>query len=154
MKSIPLMLTCSEVTRTLLKVNLLSSNNVVIKTFPFDVWYLFLTSFNSAIYVEGPVELNCGETAHYKADIRIEESAFLSVSWEKVHGSARKQIDTSCEKYRGSTSRQLNIHSVCKEDEGEYQAVISRNLDHKIFSNIGFLQTQGGMFLVLTKDET
>nr|XP_034324490.1 uncharacterized protein LOC117689028 isoform X4 [Crassostrea gigas] len=96
-----------------------------------------------AIYVEGPVELNCGETAHYKADIRIEESAFLSVSWEKVHGSARKQIDTSCEKYRGSTSRQLNIHSVCKEDEGGYRAFISRKIDHEIFSNTVFLHVQG-----------
>lgn len=70
----------------------------------------------------------------------------MSVSWERVDGSARTHIDISREKYKGSTSRQLNIHSVCKKDEGEYQAVISRNIDHKIFSNIGFLQTKGGMF--------
>lgn len=69
----------------------------------------------------------------------------MSISWEKVDGSARKHIDISCEKYKGSTSRQLFIHSVCKEDEGGYQAVISKNIDHKIFSNIGFLKTQGGM---------
>lgn len=78
----------------------------------------------------------------------------MSVSWEKVDGSARKHIDIGCEKYKGSTGRQLNIHSVCKEDEGEYQAVISRNLDHKIFSNIGFLKTLGGMLFALTKDKT
>lgn len=96
-----------------------------------------------AISIERNVEVTCGDTAHFKADIRLEESAFLSVSWEKVDGSARKHIDINCEKYKGSTSRQLNIHSVCKEDAGEYQAVISRNIDHKIFSNIGFLQTQG-----------
>lgn len=108
----------------------------------------------SAISIERNVEVTCGDTAQFKADIRLEDSAFLSVSWEKVDGSSRKHIDISCEKYKGSTGRQLNIHSVCKEDEGEYQAVISRNLDHKIFSNIGFLQTQGGMFFVLTKDET
>lgn len=108
----------------------------------------------SAIYIERNVEVTCGDTAHFKADIRLEESAFLSVSWERVDGSATNHIDISCEKYKGSTSRQLNIHSVCKEDEGEYQAVISRNIDHKIFSNIGFLRTQGGMIFVLTKDKT
>lgn len=108
----------------------------------------------SAIYIERNVEVTCGDTAHFKADIRLEESAFLSVSWERVDGSARKHIDISCEKYKGRTSRQLNIHSVCKEDEGGYQAVISRNIDHKIFSNIGFLRTQGGMIFVLTKDKT
>lgn len=96
-----------------------------------------------AISIERNVEVTCGDTAQFKADIRLEESAFLSVSWEKVDGPARKHIDLSCEKYKGSTGRQLNIHSVCKEDEGEYQAVISKNIDHKIFSNIGFLQTQG-----------
>lgn len=107
--------------------------------------------FFSAISIEKDVEVTCGDTAHFKADIRLEESAFLSVSWEKVDGPARKHIDLSCEKYKGSTGRQLNIHSVCKEDEGEYQAVISKNIDHKIFSNIGFLQTQGGMILYLPK---
>lgn len=107
--------------------------------------------FFSAISIERNVEVTCGDTAQFKADIRLEESAFLSVSWEKVDGPARKHIDLSCEKYKGSTGRQLNIHSVCKEDEGEYQAVISKNIDHKIFSNIGFLQTQGGMILYLPK---
>lgn len=29
------------------------------------------------------------------------------------------------ERYSGSTKLKLVIHSVCKEDEGEYQAVIS-----------------------------
>lgn len=110
--------------------------------------------FFPAISIERNVEVSCGDTAHFKADIRLEESAFLSVSWERVYGSARKHIDISCEKYKGSTSRQLNIHFVCKEDEGEYQAVILRNIDYKIVSNIGFLQTQGGMIFVLPKDKT
>lgn len=79
----------------------------------------------------------------------------MFVSWEKkIDGPASKHIDINCGKYKGSTSRQLNIHSVCKEDEGEYQAVITINMDHKIFSNIGVLQTQGGMLFVLKKEKT
>lgn len=110
--------------------------------------------FFSAISIEKNVEVTCGDTAHFKADTRLEESAFLSLSWEKVDGSARKHIDISCEKYKGSSGRQLNIHSVCKEDEGGYHAVISKNIDHKIFSNIGYLKTLGGMLFALTKDKT
>lgn len=111
--------------------------------------------FFSAISIEKNVEATCGDTAHFKADIRLEESAFLFVSWEKkIDGPASKHIDINCGKYKGSTSRQLNIHSVCKEDEGEYQAVITINMDHKIFSNIGVLQTQGGMLFVLKKEKT
>lgn len=57
----------------------------------------------------------------------------------------RTQIDIEDEKYRGSDDTQLIIHNVCKEDEGRYQAVISRNQDVKIFSNELFLHPIGGI---------
>lgn len=57
----------------------------------------------------------------------------------------RTQIDIEDEKYRGSDDTQLIIHNVCKEDEGRYQAVISRNQDVKIFSNELYLHPTGGI---------
>lgn len=53
------------------------------------------------------------------------ESSFWSITWQKRKGDVIKCIDTNKEKYSGSTKKKLVIKSVCKEDEGEYQAVLS-----------------------------
>lgn len=42
---------------------------------------------------------------------------------------------------------------MCKEDEGGYYVVILKNIDYKIFSNIGFFKILGGMIFVLMKDK-
>lgn len=79
------------------------------------------------------------------AAITLEQVDHLPVSWDKVERLVRTQIDIEDEKYRGSDDTQLIIHNVCKEDEGRYQAVISRNQDVKIFSNELFLHPIGGI---------
>lgn len=76
----------------------------------------------------------------------------MPVSWDKVDGLVRKQIDTASDKYRGSNSRQLLIHCVCKDDEAGYQAVISRNQDVRIFSNKVHLRAIGGILLFENHD--
>lgn len=71
-----------------------------------------------------------------------------SISWQRVRGSVTNQIDISKEKYRDSTRTQLVIHSVCKDDEGEYQAVLARESNgnkRKIESNAIFLHVVGGI---------
>lgn len=74
--------------------------------------------------------------------------SYWSISWQRVKGSVTNQIDLSKEKYRDSTRTQLVIHSVSKDDEGEYQAVIARESNgnkRKIESNAIFLQVVGGI---------
>lgn len=68
--------------------------------------------------------------------------------WDRVDGSSRKELDIKSDKYKGSDSRQLLIHRVCKDDEAGYQAVISRNQDVKIFSNEVYLRALGGITLL------
>lgn len=99
----------------------------------------------SAIYIFGKTSVPCGNTARFLAEITLEKEVYLPVSWDRVEKLVRTQIDIEDEKYRGSDSRQLIIHNVCKEDEGRYQAVISRNHDVKIFSNELYLHPTGGI---------
>lgn len=53
------------------------------------------------------------------------KSSSWTITWQKRRGDVIKCIDTSMEKYWGSTKKKLVIKSVCKEDEGDYQAVLS-----------------------------
>lgn len=77
------------------------------------------------ISIKGENEINCGETALFEADVAKVKSSSWTITWHKRRGDVIKCIDTSTEKYSGSTKRRLVIKSVCKEDEGEYQAVLS-----------------------------
>lgn len=97
-----------------------------------------------AIFILGLTHVLCGDTACFEAEITLEEDVELQVSWQRVDRLVRKQIDIKDDKYRGSDSRQLLIHNVCKDDEAGYQAVISRSLDVKIFSNEVYLHPMGG----------
>lgn len=76
------------------------------------------------------------------------------VTWQKVHGRKTEEIDTGSEKYKGSSNRKLVINTVCKEDEGGYQAVLSRELNHRISSNLIYLHPVGGTFLNYVKQST
>lgn len=53
------------------------------------------------------------------------ESSCWSVAWQKQRGDVIERINTRMERYSGSTKKKLVIKTVCKEDEGEYQAVLS-----------------------------
>lgn len=115
--------------------------------FVFCLFVCFLVFFFLAIYVLGDSNVLCGETASLEAEITLEEDLNLPISWDRVEGLSRKQLDIKKDKYRGSNSRQLLIHHVCKDDEAGYQAVISRNQDVKIFSNEVYLRALGGILL-------
>lgn len=98
------------------------------------------------ISIKGENEVICGKIARFLVDVNPAERPNSLVTWQKVRGRVIEQIDTSREKYRGSYDRQLVINSVCKEDEGEYQAVLSQlsNGMKKTFSNLIFLFPLGG----------
>lgn len=53
------------------------------------------------------------------------ETACRSIKWQKRNGKDFEDINTRDEKYSGSTNKILVIQSVCKEDEGDYRAVLS-----------------------------
>lgn len=109
--------------------------------------FFFLCVF-LAIYILGDSDVLCGETACLEAEITLEQDVYLPISWDRVEGLSRKQLDIASDKYRWSNSRQLLIHSVCKDDEAGYQAVISRNQDVKIFSNEIYLRALGGISFI------
>lgn len=80
--------------------------------------------------------------------MKQKEASHWSIRWQRVRGSVTYQIDISDEKYRDSTRTQLVIHSVSKDDEGEYQAVLARESNgnkRKIESNAIFLDVMGGI---------
>lgn len=66
-----------------------------------------------------------GDTAYFEADVKKADSSCWSITWHRRRGDDIKCIDTTVEKYSGSTKRTLVINDVCKEDEGEYQALLS-----------------------------
>lgn len=81
------------------------------------------------IYIQGENEILCGGTAQFEADVKNVESSSWSVAWQKRREDVIKWIDTSLEKHNGSTKRKLVINSLCKKDEGEYQAFLTLQSD-------------------------
>lgn len=82
-------------------------------------------------------------------ELKQSELKNWSLTWRRIRGKTTEQIDTSREKYICSTNEQLTINSVCKDDEGNYQAVLSRSVNgktHDILSNITHLEALGGIF--------
>lgn len=80
--------------------------------------------------------------------MKQKEASHWSISWQRVRGSVTYQIDISDEKYSDSTRTKLVIHSVSKDDEGDYQAVLaseSNGNKRKIESNAIFLHIMGGI---------
>lgn len=115
---------------------------------PFFLFYANFFAENTEILITGAEEVTCGETARFEADVKEAEPSSWSVTWQKVHGrKMTEEIDTGSEKYKGSSNRRLVINTVGKEDEGEYQAVLSRELNRRIFSNLIYLHPVGGTFL-------
>lgn len=103
------------------------------------------------ISIKGVREVMCGNTARFLVEVNPTEPFSGLVTWQKVRGKVTKEIDISREKYRGSYDRQLVINSICKKDEGDYQAVLSQvsNGKKKTFSNLSFLLPLGGTIFPL-----
>ncbi|XP_062578810.1 hemicentin-2-like [Saccostrea cucullata] len=101
------------------------------------------------IKVNGNTKVNCGDDARFQAlTEHCPSNHNWPITWEIEKGSEIKVIDIKKEKYRGSSSTELVIRKVVKEDAGEYRAVISRELDgehFKILSNILKLDALGDL---------
>ncbi|XP_062578447.1 uncharacterized protein LOC134240372 [Saccostrea cucullata] len=99
------------------------------------------------VTVNGKSKIVCGEEACIQAETeRCPDNINWPLTWERVSGSKTEIIDTSTEKYRGSSIKRLVIKRVVKKDEGEYRAVISREIDGchiNVPSNKFFLHALG-----------
>lgn len=86
--------------------------------------FLFVVD-EPVIFIKGENEIVCGGTARFEAEVKNVGSLCWSITWHRRRGDDIKCIDSSVEKYRGSTKRKLVINCVCKDDKGEYQALLS-----------------------------
>lgn len=70
--------------------------------------------------------------------------------WQKTREKTTEQIDTEKDKYKNSSNLRLTVNFVSKEDEGEYQVVLTRKHnggDYKLCSNRIYLTPIGGICL-------
>lgn len=104
------------------------------------------------IWIRDPEKVVCGSTARFEAVVQGKQFSNLAVIWQKLCRDKSKQIEKGNQKFWGRTNEELVIESVCKEDEGTYQAVLSieeGRIRKTIQSNVIFLQVVGGMMLLL-----
>lgn len=107
------------------------------------------------IWIKDPEKVVCGSTARFEAVVQGKQVS--SVTWQKLYRDKSKQIEKGNQKFWGRTNEELVIESVCKEDEGTYQAVLSIEEDRirkTIQSNVIFLQVVGGIPDLTTSHET
>lgn len=110
------------------------------------------------ISITGPRYLLCGNTAEFIAVTNPENLEGWSVKWLKHAKCTETPINSNAEKYYGSTEKHLVIQSVCKEDDGGYQAILStgsrRGTTRFELSNAIFLQAIGGIFINFFLNQT
>lgn len=95
----------------------------------------------------------CGDIARFEAVLKP-DSSFWSITWQKRRGKVTETIDTSTEKYSGSTNRKLVIPSVRKEDDGEYQVLLSHESNGNGYLKCGntiCLHVFGGTCILFVK---
>lgn len=105
------------------------------------------------ISIDGSDEAKCGSTIRFKVNVKPANTSEWSVNWQKTRTGATELIGIRNKKYIGSHDRQLVINCVEKEDEGKYQAFLSRESNgkiYKIFSNCIYLLTQKGTLFCCT----
>lgn len=111
---------------------------------------MFCYSEVPKISIEGPKNVLCGNIAKYIALTTPENIKGWTVTWQKlIQCSTQIRINSSTEKYFGSNEKNLVIQSICKEDEGGYQAILSKDskANISVLSNVIFLQAVGGILL-------
>lgn len=94
------------------------------------------------------IEVLCGDTACFEVELQQADLTHWTITWQKKIATRIEQINTSTSRYIDSTDRKLVIHSVCKEDKGNYQAVLSEKVSNgksvlQVVSNVIFLHTPG-----------
>lgn len=127
--------------------------NVKLKIFDIFGRHLYKTlllcySENPKISITGPTSVLCGNNAKFTADINPENLKGWSITWEKVIKQTSIRINSSTEKYSGSTDKSLVIRHVCKGDTGGYRAILSRDLEEEkisVLSKVIVLQATGGI---------
>lgn len=100
------------------------------------------------IRIKGEEQVICGDNVEFKAEVKQADSFSFPIKWQRRKGQFVEIIDTSLEKYSGSTNTNLVIPSVCKEDAFEYQASLSDRNNHTLYSNTINLHVLGGMVRV------
>lgn len=103
------------------------------------------------ISLKGEDRVMCGGTARFEANAKNVEFYCWQFTWQKRTGNSIECIDTNQKKYKGSSSKILLIQNVSKEDEGEYQTVISRGangIGYRISSNTVYLHAKGGKSII------
>lgn len=110
---------------------------------------MFCYSEEPMISIEGPNNVLCGHTAKYIVVTTPENLKGWSLTWHKLLKCTQMRINSNAEKYYGSTEKNIVIQSVCKEDEGGYQAILSKDSkpNTSVSSNVIFLQAIGGILL-------
>lgn len=106
------------------------------------------------ISIDGEEEVICGITIRFKVNVEPANTTEWLVNWQKNRTGATELIGIRNKKYIGSHDRQLVINCVEKEDEGKYQAFLSRESNgkiYKIFSNCIYLLPQKGTLFCCTK---
>lgn len=102
--------------------------------------------------IQGQKIVTCGKVACFEIEVEsLSTTIPWSVTWQRVRGNITEEIDISTEKYKESNDKQLVIHRVSREDEGKYQAVLSREESGqslKRTSNAIFLEAAGGIYLI------
>lgn len=110
------------------------------------------------ITIRGLNEIVCGGKAEFEADVKKVETSCWSITWQKRNGDVIKCINTDLdkEKYGGSTKRKLVIPSVCKEDEGVYQAILSFESNGPEYKsrNTILLHAIGGKLVNIVRHQT
>jgi hypothetical protein len=98
--------------------------------------------------LQGDEKTICGESACFVASYDDGEmSNNWPITWQRIRGHTIESLDIGAEKYRGSSSQRLVIPRVSKEDQGEYQATVSREFGGtrmQIPSNTIYLTVTGG----------
>lgn len=99
------------------------------------------------ISIKGKDKVMCGDTACFEVSVTPADILHFPISWQRVRGKITEKIDTKDKRYHNSTDTQLVIQSVCKKDEGTYQAIFSRswNGNHLVISNPILLEILGGI---------
>lgn len=115
------------------------------------MFFFVYTTDQPEISIKGDreIEVLCGDKASFEVELQQADLTHWTITWRKVIGTRIEQINTSTSRYSDSTDRQLVIHSVCKEDKGNYQAVLSEKVSNgksvlQVVSNVIFLHTLGG----------
>lgn len=107
----------------------------------------FLFSDEAGFSIKGEDKVICGGITQIEAEVKGIETACRAITWQKRKGKDFEDINTQDEKYTGSTNKILVIQSVCKEDEGDYRAVLSlasNENDHEKSRNTIRLTVLGG----------